>query len=281
MWSDKDNQLANVGRGGPLQRFLSSAFLWIFTWKVLHTLWSGYGDAPFLSLAKHIKSRDAMSGQTKMDCNNPPPRCVPLYCSQATQTLPESDYEAESSESDFPPIRIGKRMSPASAMRRNQHQLSLSDEEEPPQLRRRQQRNTGLGKTNILNVVDATAPVQRRKVTLYTSLQVTRLILNLNAREFILIRTSPCQNETMESKTLPMNTHWKNSIFLFMIKTTWDGCSRRWCLLRTGFRGLRPKYKRQMLCWEIFSIKSSGNERNKPVNPKSDNSHELVYTKSL
>ena len=126
---------------------------------------SGYRNAPFLSLAKHIKSQDTVSGQSKMDCNNPRPCRVPLYCSQAAQTLPESDYEAESS--DFPPIRIGQRMSPASAMRRNQHQLSLSDEE-PPQSRRRQQRDTELGKTNILNVVDATAPVQHRKVTLYT-----------------------------------------------------------------------------------------------------------------
>lgn len=95
-----------------------------------------------------------MSGQSKMNRNNPRPQL-------------ESDYELEAESSDFPPIRIGKpeRMS---AMRRNQHRLSLSSEEEPPQSRRHQQRNAGLGKTNILNVVDVTAPVQHRKVTLYT-----------------------------------------------------------------------------------------------------------------
>ena len=103
-----------------------------------------------------------------MDPNKPRIRRVPrLYCSQPTQTQPEtqsSDHEAESS--DFPPFRIGKMMSPASAMRRNEHQPSLSNEEEPPQSRRRQQGNTGLGKTNMVNVVDAshatvaTAPVQ-------------------------------------------------------------------------------------------------------------------------
>jgi hypothetical protein len=127
-------------------------------------------------VAEHIKSQDAVSGQSKMDrSDNLHPRYVeyvPLYCSQPTQTQPESDYELEAESSDFPPIRVGKpeRMSPTSAMRRNQQQPSLlSNEEEPPQLCHRQQRNTGLGKTNILNVVDATAPMQHRleKVTLY------------------------------------------------------------------------------------------------------------------
>ena len=103
-----------------------------------------------------------MSGQSKMERNNPRPRYVTLYCSQTTQTQPESDYE-EAESSDFGPIKIGRpeRMSPASAMRRNQYPLSLSDKEEPPQLRRHQQCNTGLGKTNILNIV-------HRKVTLHT-----------------------------------------------------------------------------------------------------------------
>lgn len=55
-------------------------------------------------------------------------------------------------------------MSPASAMHRNPQQFPLSNEE-PPQLRRRQQHNTGLGQTDILNVVDTTAP--HRMVRLY------------------------------------------------------------------------------------------------------------------
>ena len=105
-----------------------------------------------------------------------------------SQTEEESQTEAESS--DFGPIKIGKpeAMSPTSAMRRNQYPLSPSNEEKPPRLRR------GLGHTNIVNVADATAPVQHRKVTPspYTLLQATRLILNLNARRFILIRPSPC-----------------------------------------------------------------------------------------
>ena len=85
------------------------------------------------------------------------------HTEEESQTEGESQTE-EAESSDFGPIRIGKPegMSPASAMRRNQYQLSLSNEEKPPQLRR------GLGKTNILNVVDATAPVQHRKVMLYT-----------------------------------------------------------------------------------------------------------------
>jgi len=100
--------------------------------------------------------------QSKMDRNN---RYIPLYCNQSTQTQRESDYEteAESESSDFPPIRIGKRMSPTSAMCQNPHQLP---EEEPPQLHCCQQHNTGLEQTNILNVVEATAPVQNEKMTL-------------------------------------------------------------------------------------------------------------------
>ena len=64
-----------------------------------------------------------------MDRNNPRP-CIPLYCSQPTQTQAESDCEAEPESSDFPPIRIGKSMSPASAVRRNRHhdRLSLSNQ---------------------------------------------------------------------------------------------------------------------------------------------------------
>ena len=141
--------------------------------------------------------------------NNPRPRrwqveYVPLYCSRPTQTQDEDSYESDSS--DFPPIRIGKSMSPASAMRRNRF-----PDEEPPQPRH----HKGLGETNILNIVDAShalatasAPVQHRKPEVSNSLhslQVTRLILNVNARGSIrlrlLIRRRPCQSEPLESKT--------------------------------------------------------------------------------
>ena len=80
-----------------------------------------------------------------------------LYCNQSTQTQPDnkSDYKW-SSDSEFPPIRIGKgTMSFADAMRYNK--------DEPPQSRHRQQHNSGvigLGQTNILNVVDGSAPMQ-------------------------------------------------------------------------------------------------------------------------
>ena len=107
-----------------------------------------------------------MSGQSKMDrSDNIRPRYAPLCCSQPTQTQPD---EVEAESSDFPPIRVGKpeRMSPASAM--HQNQFSFLSNEESSQSRRHQQHNTGLGKTNILNVVDATAPMQHRKVILYT-----------------------------------------------------------------------------------------------------------------
>ena len=86
---------------------------------------------------------------------------IPLYCNQSTQTQPdnESDYESDyewSSDSEFPPIRIGKgTMSFADAMRYNK--------DEPPQSCHRQQHNSGvigLGQTNILNVVDGSAPMQ-------------------------------------------------------------------------------------------------------------------------
>ena len=105
-----------------------------------------------------------------MGPNNP-------YC-YVTQTQPETDYDAQS---DFSPIRIGRSMSPASAVRRNPQQLSLSNEEEPPQPRRHQQGNAGLGQTNIANVVNATAPAwQHGKVTSYILCRyITMLITNV------------------------------------------------------------------------------------------------------
>src|SRR6266849_1299708 len=127
-----------------------------------------------------------VSGQSKMDRNtNPHHHYVPLYCSQFTQTQPESDYDAESESesSDFSPIRTGKRMSPGSAMHRN-----------PPQ---HPQHNTGLGRTNILNMIDATASVQHGKVT----------VTSTYSRMFILIRPSPCQSEALELKTLSMSAY--------------------------------------------------------------------------
>jgi hypothetical protein len=106
-----------------------------------------------------------------MDRSNPHHhrRYIPLYCSQATQTChlaqthSGSEGDAEYSDSDFPPIKIGKNMSLASAACRGSQQLSLS------KTRHHQQSNiVGLGQTNKLNVVDATPPARNRKVTALT-----------------------------------------------------------------------------------------------------------------
>ena len=86
-----------------------------------------------------------VNGQSKMERNNPrqnprqnPPRHhVRLYCDQPSQTQPESDSEVATDSSEFGPIKIGKSMSIADAMRGNP-QL-LTDEEKPPQSRRRGQ----------------------------------------------------------------------------------------------------------------------------------------------
>jgi|ERR1700733_8224591 hypothetical protein len=145
-----------------------------------------------------------------MDRNDPHRRFVLLYCNQSTQTRPESDHDAESESSDFSPIRIGKRMSPASAMHRKPHQFN---KEEPSQLHRCR---TGLGRTNILNVVNTTAvtaPVQHGKVTLirYTLRRYHANHVNSSVFALIRVRPNPCQSETqtqtLERKTLPMNAH--------------------------------------------------------------------------
>ena len=150
------------------------------------------------SFPNHIESRIKMvSRQSIMDRHNPHHRYVTLYCSQSTQTgesQPGSDYEASagSSDSEFPPIKIGKGIiSPTDAM----HQ------------------NPGLGKTNIINVVDTTAPVQHEKVSNHKYKTVLIFI--------IFIRPNPCcQRETLEPKILPMNAHQRNSVFLLMTRTT-------------------------------------------------------------
>lgn len=51
-----------------------------------------------------------------------------------------------------------------------QRQLTISSEEEPPQSWRRRQPKTGLGQTNNVNIVDATAALSHTKVVLYIPL---------------------------------------------------------------------------------------------------------------
>lgn len=99
-----------------------------------------------------------MSSPPSMEHNNPHRLQIPLYCSQSTQTQPESDYDTDSS--DFPPYKIGRSMSPASAMRRNP-----PPSEEPPQPHLQERRRAGLGQTNLVNTVHAARPTPRRKVT--------------------------------------------------------------------------------------------------------------------
>lgn len=92
---------------------------------------------------------------------------IMLYCSQPTQTKDDSEPE----KSEFPPCKEGNgtppsRYSPVALLPRPQQLTISNEEEEPPQSRHRQP-NTGLGQTNILNTVNAIAPVQPTKVVPY------------------------------------------------------------------------------------------------------------------
>ncbi|KAF8798518.1 hypothetical protein BYT27DRAFT_7320414 [Phlegmacium glaucopus] len=96
---------------------------------------------------------------------------IPLYCSQPSQTLPQGDSEVELS--DFPPIKERNSTPPMSpvpvhsrplrpkAAPGGSQQLPVSSEEEPPRSQHRRQ--PGLGQANILNMVDAVAPVPHAK----------------------------------------------------------------------------------------------------------------------
>jgi hypothetical protein len=121
-----------------------------------------------------------VSERPKMNHSNTHRKPILLYCSQATQTRDDSELEAE--DSDFPPCCVGNcpplishyspvtvpshsRYPPAAAS--GTRQLTISSEEEPSQSQHRQ--HTGLGQTNIVNIVDATATVSHTKVILYIS----------------------------------------------------------------------------------------------------------------
>lgn len=121
-----------------------------------------------------------VSEQPKMKRSITHRKPILLYCSQATQT--HDDSEAE--DSDFPPCREGNspplisRYSPVQAIPSRsrypraaasgiQPTTSSKGPEEPPQSRRRQKPNAGLGQANVVNVVDSTAPVLNAKVVPY------------------------------------------------------------------------------------------------------------------
>jgi len=104
-----------------------------------------------------------------------------FYHERSTQTR-EGHENSETEESDFGPCLIGidPRSSPVTLPSRyraaasNIQQkpivvVSSEESEEQPQPQRRQQLNTGLGRTNIVNTVDATATVLHTKVVLYIS----------------------------------------------------------------------------------------------------------------
>ena len=92
----------------------------------------------------------------------------------------EGHENSETEESDFGPCLIGDPRSPvtlpshyrAAASNIQQKPIVVVSSEEPeeqPQPQHRQQLNTGLGHTNIVNTVDATATVLHTKVVLYIS----------------------------------------------------------------------------------------------------------------
>lgn len=126
-----------------------------------------------------------VSEQPKMNRTNTHQRKpILLYCSRATQT--QDDSEAEDSDSDFPPCRVGNlpplishyspvtrqafpshsRRPQAAASTILQQQLTISSdsEEKPSQSQPHRRPNTGLGRTNIVNIVDATVMVSHTKV---------------------------------------------------------------------------------------------------------------------
>lgn len=103
----------------------------------------------------------------KIAHNNPRRLYIPLCCNQSTQTQPESDYGGDST--DFPPVKVGKRMSPGSAIRRNP-----PSNKDPPQPHHPRQPNAGLGRTNVINAVNATTP--RNKLLSFQTRGASKLL---------------------------------------------------------------------------------------------------------
>jgi hypothetical protein len=117
--------------------------------------------------------------QSKMNRSNAHRKPIPLFCSQSTQTQ-DSEYSSETEDSDFPPCRVGNSpplisRSPLPPPPRSRYFRAAANgisEEEPShhggQSQRCQKPNTGLGKTNIVNIVDVTTTtVLHTKVRLY------------------------------------------------------------------------------------------------------------------
>jgi hypothetical protein len=107
-----------------------------------------------------------------MKRSDPTRNPIRLYCSQPSQTQAASESEAELS--DFPPIRVFREgnseplfapiCTRPRAVREALQPLPVSRGETPPLSQRRRQPSAGLGQSNILNTVSATAPARRVKV---------------------------------------------------------------------------------------------------------------------
>ena len=100
--------------------------------------------------------------RSKMNRSNAHHKPIPLFCSQSTQTQDSAD-SSETEDSDFPPCRIGNSpplnsRSPLPPRPRSRYfrpaASGVSEEDHGGQSQRCQKPSTGLGKTNIVNIVD-------------------------------------------------------------------------------------------------------------------------------
>ena len=132
------------------------------------------------------------SERPKMNRSNTHSKFITLYCERSTQTQ-EGQDNSETEDSDFGPCLIGNdppimshpspvtppsRYREAASTIQQKHIVVVSSEEsEEPQ------RRQGLGKSNIINTVDATATVLHTKVSssIY-SLRVAMLMANVTVR---------------------------------------------------------------------------------------------------
>jgi hypothetical protein len=136
----------------------------------------------------------------KMNGLNTYRKPILLYCDQATQT-----QEAEDPGSDVPPCQIGSSRPlifpdyspPPTRYVRGlraaailQQPITISSEEESFPTQRHQRLNTGLGQSNVVNTVGATATISHTKVISIYFLQVAMLTMNGNHRVIPLFKKS-------------------------------------------------------------------------------------------
>lgn len=97
--------------------------------------------------------------------------CIPLYCDlpvSQTQLNPEDDIwyfpPARERESTPPTPDVSSRSGPRVAQECSQLQIFSKDEPAASRGHPMRQANTGLGQTNLVNVVSTVAPVKRAEV---------------------------------------------------------------------------------------------------------------------